>query len=121
MAVFDATTKVIAAAIMQSGFIIAPRRTISVSPGPDQVRSELSPLDVLHVAARVDRCCCTALRRDCHGISIRAVSLLEQRLIHDIAGAPTGTVRLRKSWRGSCNHEGNPNHNFFHKFLLSVA
>ena len=30
MAVLDATTKAIAAAIMQSGFIIAPRRTILV-------------------------------------------------------------------------------------------
>src|SRR6185436_126973 len=56
-----------------------------------------------------------------HGISIRAISLLEQRLIDHIARGPTGTVFLRKSWRGSCNHEDNPNHNSFHRFLLSCT
>src|SRR6266550_4363298 len=61
--------------------------------------SELSTLVMLHVAARTARCgvgqrCCTALRRDRYGISIRAISLLKLRLIHHIAGAPTGTVSL---------------------------
>ena len=54
-----------------------------------------------------------------HIISIRAISFLEQRRIAHIARAPTGTVSLRETWRGSCNHEENPNHNFFHRFLLS--
>ena len=41
-----------------------------------------------------------------HIISIRAISFLEQRRIAHIARAPTGTVSLRKTWRGSCNQEG---------------
>ena len=43
MAILDATTKAIAAAIMQSGFIIAPRRTILVelSSMRDGARNEL--------------------------------------------------------------------------------
>src|SRR5262245_35445115 len=69
----------------------------------------LSPPVVLQVTARTARCgvgCCTALRGDRHGPSIRAISLLEQRRIAHIASAPTGTVSLRETWRGRCNQEG---------------